>query len=107
MTNISKRSLKRLIAVFPVACVLAFTAPSGVFAGPDGADASLDGHKKIQVHARYPGDKITRGDYRNKHYVERCNWFTKGSFWYGESPLGLTQGCARIDVPRDMSDYRN
>ncbi|MGI9374377.1 MAG: hypothetical protein ACR2OJ_17965 [Hyphomicrobiales bacterium] len=99
---------KKTLLAFPLmVSALVLVMPQAGVAGPDSADSSLDSQKKIRVHARYPGDYVRSGKNHDKHFVERCNWFTKGSFWGGNGSLGLTQGCARIDVPHDMSDYRN
>lgn len=75
--------------------------------GPDSPDRLLDGHTKVEVHARYPGDNIKQGKYRNRHYVERCSWYKGGQFWGGDRPLNLTQSCVRIEEPDDMGENRN
>ena len=101
-------SLKKTVYVLPLAALI--VAGGTVIADAKGRgneDPSIDGHTKIEVHARYPGDNIVQGKYGKKEYYERCNWFSKGSIWGGDRPLGLTQGCARLEVPRDRSDDRN
>ena len=75
---------KAFFAIPFIASALVLTVPQVSMAG---ADPSLDGQRKINVHARYPGDNVHAGKYHDKHFVERCNWFIKGSFWGGDRPL--------------------
>ncbi|MGI9484219.1 MAG: hypothetical protein ACR2OR_17875 [Hyphomicrobiales bacterium] len=75
--------------------------------GPDSPDPLLDGHTKVEVHARYPGDNIKRGKYRNRHYYEHCGWRPLGQLWGGDRPLNLTMSCVRIEEPNDMGENRN
>jgi hypothetical protein len=103
------KSLKCVFQILPLAAIIAVAGTFAVEAkNRGGGDPTIDGHSKIEVHARYPGDDINRGKYGLTQYHERCNWFLKGSFWGGDRPLGLTQACARIEVPADRDDaHRN